>query len=530
MPIGCCRAGVGTRGQLRIVGIVEGWSPNPLKSRILAGLAVLVLAACGAGQPIKPAAHAPDATTAPADQWAAAKSLIASQNWPDALVALRALVEAPSFRHMPEEFQYRALSTAGWTALHHGSPQLAHAYVVRVCALPQAGYEDWLQRLKAAGKAGDQSDSIGTLTVLMRRWPDRSRQFDPDFILHIIDEAKHSAGQLALLQALFDAHWKLTGDIEPSAAWRDLILRLLDKGRAAEASDVAARVTDVYVLIDMRADRRFDRIVEANAAQFDIGPAAERELHALQAAADKAPRSLRLKSEVIWVLLARQRYDAALAAADSILQDIRSTNFPEKLYGDLGDEQSRFLNLRAVALLRVGRFEEALAQLTVASQLHEKYSGNVDQLINLGSLFCSLERPNDALSSLRSLSAGTSPFGAMQLELVRLDAYAQLKDTRRMERSLEFLRAHRADAPAAYEDALIVVNQQDRAAADLVRRLRDKNLRQEALLGVQDFAPAPGTPRDEEMDARERALLTRPEVRAAIEKVGRVESYPLEAP
>jgi hypothetical protein len=500
-----------------------------LKLRILAGLAVLVLAACGAGQPTKPAAHAADAP-APADQLAGAMSLIASQNWPDALVALRAIVESPSFRHMPEDFQYRALSTAGWTALRHGSPQLAHDYEVRVSALPQAGYEDWLQRLEAAGKAGDQADSIGTLTVLMRRWPDRSRQFNPDFILHVIDEAKHSAGQLALLQAVFDAQWKLPGDIEPSAAWRDLILRLLDKGRAAEANDVAARVTDVYVLIAMRADRRFDRIVEANAAQFDIGAAADRQLHALQAAADKAPRSLRLKSDVIGALLARQRYDAALAAADSILQDIRSTNFPEKLYEDLGDEQSGFLNLRALALLRVGRFEEALAQLTAASQLHEKYSGNVDQLINLGGFYCSLERPNDALSSLRSLSAGTSPFGAMQLELVRLDAYAQLKDARQMARSLEYLRAHRADAPAAYGDALLVVNQQDRAAADLVGRLLDPELRQEALLGVQDFAPAPGTPRDRELDARGRALLTRPEVRAAIDKVGRVASYPLEAP
>jgi hypothetical protein len=72
-----------------------------LKLRVLAGLAVLVLAACGAGQPTKPAAHAADAP-APADRLAGAMSLIASQNWPDALVALRAIVESPAFRHMPE--------------------------------------------------------------------------------------------------------------------------------------------------------------------------------------------------------------------------------------------------------------------------------------------------------------------------------------------------------------------------------------------------------------------------------------------
>ncbi len=500
-----------------------------MKLRILAGLAVLVLAACGAGHPTKPAVHASDAT-APAEQLAGAMSLIASQNWPDAIIALRAIVESPSFGHLPDDFQYRALSTAGRTALWHGSPQLAHDYSVRVTALPRAGYEDWYGRLQAAGKVDNQADVISTLTVLTRRWPDRSRQFNPDYILHIIHEAKGSPAELELLQALYDAQWKLPGDIEPSAAWRDLMLRLLDKGRTAEANDVVLRVTDVYVLIAMRADRRFDRIVEANAAQFDIGTAADRELHALQAAAEKAPRSLHLKSGVIRALLDRQRYEAALAAADSTLQDIRSTNYPEKLYEDLGDEMSWFLNLRALALLRVGRFDEALAQLTAASQLHEKYSGNVDQLLNLAGFYCSLERPRDALSTLTRMTAGTSPFGAMQMELARVDAYAQLKDSKQVSRSLEYLRSHRADAPSSYEEALLIADQQDRAAAELVRRLLDKDLRQEALLGIQDFAPTPGTPRDIQLDARRRALLTRPGVRAAIVKVGRVASYPLEAP
>jgi len=80
----------------------------------------------------------------------------------------------------------------------------------------------------------------------------------------------------ALLQALYDAQWKLPGDVEPSAAWRDLMLRLLEKGRVSEAGEVVSRVTDVYVLIAMRSDRRFDQIVEANAARFDIGAAADR--------------------------------------------------------------------------------------------------------------------------------------------------------------------------------------------------------------------------------------------------------------
>jgi hypothetical protein len=43
--------------------------------------------------------------------------------------------------------------------------------------------------------------------------------------------------------------------------------------------------------------------------------------------------------------------------------------------------------------------------------------------------------------------ARTSPFGAMQLEEVRLDAAYQLGDSKQVERSLQYLRLHRRDAP-----------------------------------------------------------------------------------
>jgi beta-barrel assembly-enhancing protease len=77
-------------------------------------------------------------------------------------------------------------------------------------------------------------------------------------------------------------------------------------------------------------------------------------------------------------------------------------------------------------------------------------------------------------------------------------------------------------------DALITVNQLGRAAHELVAELRDTGERQEALLSIQAFAPTPGTPRDVDFDAERQAVIARPDVQAAIRKVGRVESYPLE--
>ena len=162
--------------------------------------------------------------------------------------------------------------------------------------------------------------------------------------------------------------------------------------------------------------------------------------------------------------------------------------------------------------------------------MNEKYSGNVDQLINLGDLYCSLERPRDALAAIGSLVAPTSPFGAVQLEFVRLEAAEQLRDTQQIRRSLDYVRAHRADAPSTYVYSLILVSQLDQAARVFIAQLLDKDQRQAALLSVQVFAPVPGTPRDTELEARRRTMVARPDVQAVIQKVGRVESYRLEGP
>ena len=457
-------------------------------------------------------------------------NLIAQKDWPRALAALRTLIDARSFDGFPADFRFKALSTAGRVAIYHGPPQLGYEYLDRATALPQAGYEDWLERLRAADKLSRSADSLGTLTVLMQRWPDRAGELNPDYVFRCAYDAERSGhgAAIALLQALYAAHWKLKWGIEPSAIWRDLALLLLEKDRVAEADDVARHVTNVYVLVAMRADRRFDAVVAANPAQFDIEAAAEREFKAFEAASEQAPQSLELKLWVIRSLLSQRHYEAALAASDSILVDIESTNYPDKLYEDYDDQHSTFLSLRSIALQRVGRWDEAVAQLNEAGALLGKYGSSVDDLVDLGFLYCELGRPNDALSAIGRVVAKTSAFGTMQLEVVRADAYHQLGNKKQVERALRFLHSHRADAPWAYEGALITVNQLDRAADELVEELRDSDQREEALEHVQDYAPTPGTARDLDWDTQRGAVIAKPEVQAAIHSVGRVEAYPLE--
>ena len=197
------------------------------------------------------------------------------------------------------------------------------------------------------------------------------------------------------------------------------------------------------------------------------------------------------------------------------------------LYQDYDEQSPWFFNLRSIVLERVGRWDEAVAQLAAASILQENHSSNVSQVINLGELYCALERPNDALTAIGRVGS-TSAYGGMEMESVRLGAAFQLGDSKQVARSLEYLSINRMYAPATYENALIVVDQPDRAAQALIVRLLDEAQRQKALLSVQTYAPKPMTSLEMVWHSRWRAVIARRDVQAAIQKVGRVASYNLE--
>jgi hypothetical protein len=225
-------------------------------------------------------------------------------------------------------------------------------------------------------------------------------------------------------------------------------------------------------------------------------------------------------------LLQEQHYAAMLAESDAVMQAIRSTNYPAKLYDDYVEQHSRYFFLRSIALQRAGRWEEALAQAVDAS--HE---GDINQLINLANLYWALDRPRDALSLLSTIgSSRVSPYGAMQVETVRLEAAVRLGDREQIRRSAKYLSEHRADSPADYSASLLITKQLDLAAAYEVSELRDPELRQDALLDVQAFQPTPGTEQENALEAQWRSVVARKEVQEAIHQVGRIERYRLEAP
>ena len=442
---------------------------------------------------------------------------------------LQDAVSSKRFDDLPAETRRRALRLAWRIAIARGQRRQGYPYIARAAAMEPANADDLLAATTAAARLGYAADEASDLTRLVHQWPERLAGYNVDFVSRAVQDSTRlpRRAALPLLRALYAAHWKLKGGIEPSGAWRNLSLLLLEEGRRKEAIEVASHVTDPYALIAMRADRRFDAVVAANQAQFDVGQAAHQELSELETASDAAPHSLVLQIDFIDALMHQQHYAASLAAADSILASIQSTNFPEKLYDDLSEEEPWFLESRSLALYRVGRWDEAVDQMKSASRLFENDQGNVSQLIDLGQMNCELGHPRAALAAIDTILTPASSFGLMQIARVRLEAAVQLGDSAQVKRSLEYLRIHRADSQETYEEALIAANDVDRAARILVARLADARDRGEALVSVQNYSPEPEGPMAVRFDERLRAIIARKDVQEAIKRVGRVERYDL---
>jgi beta-barrel assembly-enhancing protease len=462
-----------------------------------------------------------------------ALKLVAQHRFAEAEGVIQPVIHAKDFVRLPSTEQYRALLTAAKLAFTLKHPKLEYESRVRLLALPEATADDRQSRVNAANRLGDTGEIIIGLTVLVEKNPERLNASWEPFIVRALRDGSRKlphGSTMPLLQALYAAHWKLKWNTEPSAAWQDLVLLLLERHRLIEAIDVSMHVTEEYGIISMRADRRFDAVVAANPVHFDVDAAFERDLEAFQSAAERAPQSLLAKLGVIGLLLEEpQHYAEALAAADRVLEEVRSSADPKQRYEDYDEQYAWILDNRSLALTHLGRWDEGLEQLVAASWALDKNGENVNQVINLAELYCALGRPEEALNSLTRLGVQVSPYGLMQAAAVRLDAAIQLGDTGQTTKWLTFMRDHRADAPRAYQYGLLRMNEGDTAAKWLIERLKDGDQRSETLLSIQDYAAPPRTPRQAELHERDRDLIARPDVQAEIQKVGRIQRYHLEA-
>lgn len=437
--------------------------------------------------------------------------------------ALEDILDGPSFKQLDRARRDSALSAAAIAAAAAQDPARAHELAVRLVELDRAAVRNWMFRFDFALEAGHIDDALASVTRIVEQWPERAARISQSRLYEVVHAANRlpsSDAKLRLLSGLFDMRWRSPYSGEPSDLWRELALVLVERGRLNEAGAVVARITAPGVLVRIRADRRFDALTTTSPELFDVPAAIAREIARLEAEVRAAPDFIEPINYLANALEANNRCDEALALIDKAIARASGSTAEEHPFRDSGSMLTWLLDHRARVLECLGRRDEALQRRIRAAQLTENGGSNTSQALNLAHALADRERPAEALEVLEAVGP-MSGYGKTVEQSARLKVYLQLGNDQGVQAALAYLSDHRDDSLPNYQWALVKVGQLDAAAALLIRRLEDVSTRVDALEDLQRYGEQ-GKPTDE----TDVGLLDRTDVRAAIDRVGRIESYP----
>jgi hypothetical protein len=465
----------------------------------------------------------------------AALAAISRKETAAAQTEILAAIADPGFEGLAEAAQRIALATAGSLALQSDNPDQAQQFARRATALPGASIDDWQLRLSASMKLHDSSDAAIALTAIARGWGRDARVLPDGTVARVLSDTR--VGSLNplrfdLLEALYDTGWRASTEATASPYWRDLACLLLARGDKEQAIQVASHIDRPFDVIGLHADARLRPLLSSSNVPSDVRATMRALLERQRMRVKDNPRSLRALNVLLSILLENDQYAEVLRLSDAFANSADETD--SYAYEDLMRERNWTLDRRAHALLRLGRTEEAVAELRQAAALPNRVD-QVSQPINLAELLCELGRPEEALAALPDLSDGTkaavpdasriSGYGLMQVASVRLTAAVELGRTEQAAEALAYLRAHREDSPSTLQYALLRAGETTEAAQVLLARLADEAQRTTTLIELQVYASEWRPPLAAQWHQAALGLVARTDVQRAVHQVGRIDRY-----
>ena len=476
------------------------------------------------------------------NQQAAIRELIAisqqvqSSDFSDALPRLMTLTENPDFLALPPIFTHAGFSMLTVADLRAGRLNDAAAAVRVVTASPVANAGDWAQALGVALARRDNRDLVVDLTTLAMRYPDSLKRMSDTGILSIYATGAPGPDgddlRYALAQALIAANWRPQSPfVDESGFLIDHIAVMLDRGDLAGARGVIGQVDEPVWMLAARVDKRFAPLEAVNPGAFDLQALRVRRLAAIDAAMAANPGLAAGVASKATTLIAFGDNDQALRLLDDALAKAEPADGQPSAFVDAQAGLASLLGLRAEALAGLGRYDEALATLTRATNRPEAGHINVAQRFALARLDIAMGKPSDALATLAALDpSDTSIAGRLADEGLTACAADRNGDATIRDAALDFVRAHQAVDPVDALQTWVCLGNADQAAQLLISMLDHPRSRLAALGWAQTLKrpPPPGPNADDE--ARRVALLSRPDVQAEISKVGAIEPAPLYRP
>lgn len=446
----------------------------------------------------------------------------------EACAAVRALEEPEGFQDMQE---IRALALARIGYIYLGCDEYALALgALRTAA--ETNPQAWvLANLSiAAGQVDAPAESARAMIQLAARYPDKLSDATARRATVVFSKLNDDpALQRELYQAFFDARFEMQAG-DNSAMWVELARLHLEAGDADPARMVVSRVVGGSAVMRMRADRRFDPIVVRDARAFDPRHQAERLVELLERQAVARPRDVSVWVQLAYAKLALGDHQAVIDDTTRVLDAVAPAGDAAPTARDWQNVEQYpwLLDLRARAHVRLGRIDAALADLERAAATVVDGEPNINQALNLANLYCLIGRPADAMRRVGVVGGELSTYGQLVQGLVRLCAAVQRGDvTEATALSRQVRTLAGTEFPVSALRAQLWEGDLPGAERTLLAALQDPAKRQDALEYVQDYTPTPGLSGRAPIDRNRAALLARPAVIAAIDKVGRVERVDL---
>lgn len=436
---------------------------------------------------------------------------------------LAAVMAEPLFQQVSASEQRDVLSAAAWVEVRSGQYQPAARYYRRAVQLDPGDPDDWHRLSMAENVVGNQDAALDALLYLVQEWPHLVDALSAGQVLAMSGTTQTDpAKRMRLMQTLFDANWKREEEAA-SSLWYDLALALIEHGDREQAKEVIRHVSWPYPLMSMQADRRFDGLLPTEPGYVVVS--LNRLIERLEALAGDNPRNLYTQNAWMEALMHAGRHEEVIAISGDILARIAAETPQQPAFHD-SDDENFTMEIRYRALDRAGRIEEAEGALERASELTEFGEPNIRQKLALAAWYNGMLRPDEAIAAIDRLSAmAEAPDLLLRDEQLLIAALIKGERDQADELLMRIREKAGDDDSRLLTRALLRSGRMDEAEEVLVRRLQDPRLRRDALLFAQvspEPEPLPGS-----VDYRRdwKALLARPAVKRAIDKVGRVQPY-----
>jgi tetratricopeptide (TPR) repeat protein len=444
------------------------------------------------------------------------------------LTALEGALDEPAFAALPDSGRSDVYKLAAICAYRVQDKALAYRYALAGTQIKTADAAQWALRLSLEAEDKRYEAFVTTLEAMAVHSPTALNALSSQWSGRLYRDLKQT-GQTALrarLLAVLTAPSYQSDEVLTTgdAFKRDYAAILVDAGKKAEAAALVARIVTPSDLIEVSVDPRLRTMLPAD---FDGRAATEQRLAQLREIAASHPGLLAAMVEISQQLRQLGRAEEAVAT----LEAARPDGPLGKSFTDLGEYQTWWWDALAYSYQALGRYDDAVAAFRKGIDAKEYAALNVSQTINLAAAQLRFGHPADALATVATFEKdkySASPYGEMQLHVVRGCARMKLGQSAAARDDVAFITAHTRDAAGVLTSMLLCSGDMDGAAAAVIKDLGDPDNRQQALLLLSDYDPRPPHYPVSPEDVRLPELKARADVKAAIARAGGTRHFHLQ--